>query len=75
MALRGKKEKIRFVKELVGSVQQSIIALINEGKVPEEWDGHELRHLIADRFKSNTTKLALKRRREYNNTVLVENLV
>lgn len=66
-------EQETFVRELSDSVINAICAKIGDG-IPAEWDGHELRRLIADKFEAETTKLAPKRNREYKNAVLVNNL-
>lgn len=67
-------EQETFVRELSASVLESIVAKIEAGSVPADWDGHELRRLLADKFEEQTTKLAPKRNREYKNAVLVNNL-
>lgn len=45
-------------------------------KLPENWDGVELRQFIADRFSDCVIKGILqgKRKKEYQNTMLVNNL-
>lgn len=70
----NQQEQMNFVTELAESVAESIVRDIGKGKVPTEWDGVELRQLLADRFKDNTFKMTGKRKAEYNNTVLVNNL-
>ena len=64
----------RIVHELCTSVESGLLATIDAGKVPAEWDGFELRQLTAERFDRCTGKMAPKRKREYNNTVLVNDL-
>jgi len=68
------EEQARFVEDLVGAVAASLIDDIASGKVPEAWDGKELRQLLADRFSRQVYSLPLRQRREYNNTVLVNDL-
>ena len=68
------EDQKRIVHELCASVESGIIAAIDSGAVPFDWDGFELRQLLADRFDRCTGKMSLKRKREYNNTVLVNNL-
>lgn len=67
-------EQIRFVRDLTGQVKNSLLADI--GRVPEEWDGHELRQWIADRFQesSYTLKTDKRRYREYRNAVTMRGL-
>ena len=75
-----KEEQIAFVRELADAVTVSIVTNIANGKVPETWDGHELRQLLADRFAqsagiSDSMKNKRRaRRRDYENTVIVNNL-
>ena len=68
--------QVTFVRELTETVTQKIVDDIFAGKVPAEWNGIELRQLLADRFAAAVFKDTLtgKRKREYNNTVLVNNL-
>lgn len=40
------KEHERFIKELCDNVRDNLL----RHQYPEEWDGHELRVLIAERF-------------------------
>jgi hypothetical protein len=65
----GKRE---FVRDLIGSVQASILAEVDN--MPEDWDGHELRQYIADWFEDQTTKMTPARHKAYRNEVLVRNL-
>lgn len=44
----NRAEQEIFVKELSDNVAEKILAGIRSGKVPEEWDGHELRVLLAE---------------------------
>ena len=50
--------------------------LANVYKTPQEWDGIELRQWIADRFQGSVFHniLSGKRKRDYKNAVLVNNL-
>lgn len=68
------EDQKRIVHELCISVEGGIIASINSGAVPSDWDGIELRQLVAERFARCTFNMPLKRKREYNNTVLVNYL-
>jgi hypothetical protein len=66
----------RFVKELIKRVEEKIVADIDAGKTPDEWDGVELRWLIGERFEDCIYKHTGGKRRkaEFDNTVLVNNL-
>lgn len=74
-----KAEQKTFVRDLSKSVAKSICQQIADGKVPSNWDGHELRALLAYRhgLSASTGQLAdkkSKRYRDFKNTVLVSNL-
>lgn len=66
--------KIEFVKALVESVESEILQNIELGKIPDNWDGIELRQYLTDKFAESAGYLKGKRKRDYNNTVLVNNL-
>jgi hypothetical protein len=73
-------DKATFCRELIANVQAEILA--NVDRFPEEWDGHELRRYIADRFEAATISLRRdrmdpryqSRMRNYRNAVNVNNL-
>ena len=74
-------EKKKFIRELIGNLRERILE--NVPRMPEEWDGIELRQYVADRFMNSTilTPAELrvrphlrKRARDYRNEVLVRNL-
>ena len=65
----------RFVKELINNVEIEIIANIDAGKTPDDWDGTELRWYISEKFADCVFGDFSKRRKaEYKNTVLTKNL-
>ncbi len=74
----NKWEKVQFVDQLIGNVRVEIMVAITGGKVPEEWDGHELREYIAEKFVACRSPLMRaprsKRKKDYHNAVLVNNL-
>lgn len=68
-----RKEQEQFVKDLTKTVRDSLLGDLP--RVPEDWDGNELRQWIADRFKNQVTSpLKGKRKRDYKNAVIVKNL-
>ena len=70
-----KKDKKRFIRELIQSVTKEILDKVD--KMPEEWDGHELRQFLADNFQdcSNLMRKDYRSRyRAYKNKRLVNNL-
>lgn len=71
-------EKIDFIQGLTASIASELIDKVNAGSIPEGWDGHELRQLLADKFAFETTRIFGNKRsgrvRNYHNTVIVNNL-
>lgn len=69
-----KSEKVKFIRSLVNAVRSEIIGKVPE--MPEEWDGIELRQYIADRFSDSVIMgvMSPRRRRDYDNEILVRNL-
>jgi len=69
-----KTEQRRFIRELVASVRGDILESV--AKMPAEWDGVELRQYIADKFADCVIKSMMhrRRRRDYDNTIIVTNL-
>jgi hypothetical protein len=69
-------EKDALVQSIVDDLKLSILSRIP--KMPEDWDGHELRQFIADYYQANYiwgTQMTGKRRKDYKNTCLVDNLL
>ena len=70
--------KKAFISELVRNVKRGLIADVD--RVPESWDGHELRRWIADRFERSAIMgdcmrdKRKSRRRDYENIIIVRNL-
>jgi hypothetical protein len=67
-------EQKQFVIELSNNITKKILENINTGKIPEDWDGTELRWLLADKFADAATYKNAGRKRKYNNTVINEDL-
>lgn len=65
------EEKRKFVKDLIGSVQASILMAVES--MPEKWNGIELREYIAETFArhSDTAKWDKRRYAEYRNEIVV----
>jgi len=43
-----KAEQVRFVKKLTNVIADALIGDIRSGKVPDTFDGHELRVMVLD---------------------------
>ncbi len=71
-----RQEQLTFVRDLTRSISSEIEHDIRARRIPESWDGAELRQLLADRYERSVYRRALmgSRRREYVNTILVNNL-
>ncbi len=70
------KEKIDFVHSLCDNVKIEICSKIDSGRIPDNWDGTELRELLKDNFKKESIfrDKREKRYQDYKNTVLVNNI-
>jgi hypothetical protein len=72
-----KQQQIDFVKDLATNVANNVIRLIDADKIPENWNGVELRWMLADKFKDatmNTQRENKARYKAYKNDVIVNNL-
>jgi hypothetical protein len=72
----NKKEKVDFVSSMCSSIREEIQQHIIQDRIPDEWDGHELRQLLAEKFQWETvmTDKRSRRYREYKNDVITKNL-
>lgn len=73
-----KQSQIDFIRSMSKSVADDLVARVCTGGVPENWDGHELRTLLADAH-ALSAKMTLcrkkgKRRRDYKNTCALNHL-
>lgn len=70
------EDKKQFITNLMDSLKQSVLERVE--KMPEEWDGIELRQFIVDytedQVRIHKDMLKGKRLRDYKNEVLVRNL-
>lgn len=71
-----KREQQQFARELCADILSQTLHDIRANRVPETWDGVELRQLLADRFDRSVYRRPLigKRGREYRDTVLINDL-
>lgn len=69
-------EKKEFVEELTTAVAHRIMGLIDCSKIPDEWDGIELRWLLEMDFEQAAQfgRRSGSRRRKFLNMVNVNNL-
>lgn len=70
----NQQEKIQFIRDITDNLRDTLLERVD--RIPEEWDGIELRELLMDVAESQFVyiKMPVSRKRAYNNTVLVRNL-
>ncbi len=75
-----REDQIALVSSLLNSIRTELVEKIDTGKVPERWDGHELREWIYDKVSYERTNIMRqkgryrKRNREYANDCYNNNL-
>lgn len=73
-----KEEKIIFITKITGSICSELCAKVRDGRIPEEWDGHELRELLAEKFAAEKGQVLVNKRsaryKAYRAAVLTNNL-
>ncbi len=75
-----RRDQKKFVRDLSKSIATSISEQIDRDQIPENWDGHELRCLLAYRHEESAKMTSIrkdprsKRARDFKNTIIVENL-
>lgn len=63
----------QFMNELIENVKQGLLRDTN--RIPQEWDGYELRRWIAHRFQNAIIgEMSGKRLKAYKYTLLAKNL-
>ena len=66
-------EKAEFVANLCDTVRDDILKKVSQ--MPDEWDGHELRQFIKDKFAEVAwVKMDRGRKARYRNEVVCRNL-
>jgi hypothetical protein len=67
-------EKKVFINELVDRVKSEILAKVD--RMPDNWDGIELRQYISDNFKEAVLvgTMSNGRKRDYQNDTIIHNL-
>lgn len=71
-----KSEQKKFIKSMLKAISVELCDHVTAGKIPENWDGWELRLLIRDAglAQAMVREPRSKRERDYKNTVLVNGL-
>ncbi len=72
----NKIEKKDFVRSICSSIAEEVCDHIELDKVPEAWDGFELREILSDKFKRESVMPdhRIRRYKDYLNDVIVNNL-
>lgn len=74
----NQEAKIAFIQNLTSSIAVELIKKVQDGRIPENWDGHELRELLADKFTAERSEPLSNKRsaryKAYRNAVLTNNL-
>ena len=77
----NKLAKKKFVKDLCDSIRDRLVDQIDADKIPERWDGHELRFLLKDLFDQASQISVLRsypkgeRAKDYRNTIQITNIL
>lgn len=70
-------DQTHFVEELCDNIKFEIIGFIIDGKIPDHWDGHEFRILLAEKFAASGRMSTIwdnpksSRARSYRNHVTI----
>jgi hypothetical protein len=75
---RRKTEKVVFLRRLTDSIVEELVTKVDSGAIPDSWDGHELRQLLADKFAFEVGDPMREKRsrrvKDYHKTVIANNL-
>jgi hypothetical protein len=77
----NRTDQISIVNELCMRMALDIATRIDAGEVPKEWDGHELRCLVADKAADNASVSEIlkeprgARAKAYKNTLLASKIL
>lgn len=75
----NKAQQIKFINNLTNAIKLDIINKIEYDKIPDNWDGVELRQLLADKFavevmRGDWRDKRNSRRKEFERVCIVENI-
>ena len=70
----NQQEKTQFILDITDNLRDALLEQVS--KMPDEWDGIELRQLVSDMVtaKFNYRPMDRVRKRKYNQVVLEKNL-
>jgi hypothetical protein len=75
-----KAQQKKFVRGMSATIAADVCKQIAEGKIPENWDGHELRallhyrHGLSAKMSDPMSDKRTRRARDFRNTIIVNNL-
>lgn len=70
-----RNEQAQFTSVLIDRVREEIAEKIESGKIPENWDGIELRRYIARKFEECVMgDMPRRRKTAFENDIIVNNL-
>jgi hypothetical protein len=71
-----KKEQSKFVTDILKSIQDTILSKIAENKIPQNWNGVQLRQYIADKVNEQVLYISMERKEKkiYDNDCLINGL-
>ncbi len=69
-----KAKKRQLIREVTKSLKEGLLAEVD--RIPDNWDGREIRHLVADYAKVNIARglLTGERKKDYENECIIKNL-
>ncbi len=75
----NRNEQEIFIRNLTSAIANELIEKIHSGSIPEQWDGAELREILAEKFTHETRSDLLskprgRRWKDYQNTIIVNNI-
>jgi hypothetical protein len=69
----NKQEQKQFINDMLVTLEESIIKNID--RIPEEWDGRELRQYLVDKAEElNYMPMDRQRKKDYANDIMIYNL-
>lgn len=75
----NRNEQEIFIRNLTSSIVNELIDKVQSGVIPDNWDGVELREILAEKFQHETRSDLLskprgKRWKDYRNEILIRNI-
>jgi len=70
-----KAQKLEFINDLTNGIRDRLFEDVTSGRIPENWDGKQLRMLIAERLHDVCWyKPTRNERRDFNNDCAINSL-